>query len=126
MSSTPAPLSRAKAEAAFTLVKETLDGADTYGTSRAVLQDPGVQCGGWSVTLEETGIDFWPGWVLDRIGDDLQAAGVFAEPVTHCHLGLYPGACSHENETRGLCPVPVDHGADPAHHCNISHDEVHG
>lgn len=83
------PLSRAKADSAFTMVKEALSKVDTYGASKAVLQGPGIQCDGWCVTLEETDIEFWPGWVLDRISDDLNASGVFAEPVTHCHLALY-------------------------------------
>lgn len=83
------PLPDAKAEAAFKIVKETLAKRDPGAADRAILQEPGVQCEGWSVTLEETHIDFWPGWVIDMVGDDLDIAGVFAEPVTHCHLGLY-------------------------------------
>jgi hypothetical protein len=80
-------LTKAQAQAAFAKIKAQLD---ETGAERAILQEPGVQCNGWCVTLEETNIDFWPGHITDTIGDALQRSGVFAEPVTHCHLGLYP------------------------------------
>lgn len=82
-------LTREKAEATFALVKEHLAKADPYAAEVVILQEPGVQCDGWSITLEETGIDFWPGWVSEKIGEFGWPEGVFAEPVTHCHLGLY-------------------------------------
>lgn len=80
-------LTQDEANRAFALIKAQLD---DDGAQRAILQEPGVQCNGWCVTLEETGIEFWPGHVTDMIGDALRNLGVFAEPVTHCHLGLYP------------------------------------
>lgn len=85
----PPPLTQEQAEAAFELVKLTLATVDPGAAKRAILQDPGVQCRGWSITLEETDLDFWPGWVGDQLLDHWPP-GVFAEPVTHCHLGLYP------------------------------------
>jgi hypothetical protein len=80
-------LTKEQAEGAFAMIKAQLD---DEGAERAILQEPGVQCRGWCVTLEETSIEFWPGHITDTIGDHLSKAGVFAEPVTHCHLGLYP------------------------------------
>lgn len=83
-------LTDSKAQQMFAMIKGELTKAIPDSAERALLQEPGVQCNGWCVTLETEALDFWPGWLLDRIGDDLRAAGVFAEPVSHCHLGLYP------------------------------------
>jgi len=96
-------LTKAQAERAFELIKAQLD---DDGRRRAILQEPGVQCSGWCVTLEETAIEFWPGHVTDMIGNALQKSGVFAEPVTHCHLGLYPYHCRycHEGADNQPCP----------------------
>lgn len=82
-------LTREQAEAAFILVRLALFEVDPYGSQRAVLQEPGVQCTGWAITLEETDIEFWPGWVSNKIGEFGWPDGVFAEPVTDYHLGLY-------------------------------------
>lgn len=90
MSETHAPLSKDTAEAVLTLAKALLSQRDPYAATRIILQEPGIQCRGWSLTLEETDIEFWPGWFAEEVRPILQAAGVFAEPVTHCHLGLYP------------------------------------
>lgn len=81
-------LTRDQAEATFTLVKQWLATADPGFAKDAILQEPGVQCDGWCITLE-CDMDFWPGWVCDKIGEFGWPTGVFAEPVSHCHLGLY-------------------------------------
>lgn len=81
-------LTREQAEAAFALVKEHLATADPSYASDAILQEPGIQCTGWAITLE-CDMESWPVWVNDKIGELGWPDGVFAEPVTHCHLGLY-------------------------------------
>ena len=89
-------LSKDTAEAILTLAKSLLHTVDQWAASKIILQEPGVQCRGWCLTLEETNIEFWPGWLIEQTRsieperDPLTEAGVFAEAVSHCHLGLYP------------------------------------
>lgn len=83
-------LTKDKAEAVLVLAKAMLALRDPYAADKIILQEPGVQCRGWCLTLEETDIEFWPGWFAEEARSALKGAGVFAEPVTHCHLGLYP------------------------------------
>lgn len=94
------PLTRQKAEDTLVKVRTLLAERCPDSAEQAILQDPGAQCSGWCITLEASeAFDFWPGYITDRIGDELQAVGVFAEPVTHCHLGLYPAPNAEESRT---------------------------
>ena len=84
-------LTRTQAKDTLSKVKALLAERCPDSAERAILQDPGVQCTGWCITLEASeAFDFWPGYITDGIGDELRTVGVFIEPVTHCHLGLYP------------------------------------
>lgn len=63
---------------------------DKHGYPDApALFKPGHEGPMWVLVLSGDPGD-WPVWVNDIIGDDLEAIGVFAEPVNPACLALYP------------------------------------
>jgi hypothetical protein len=81
-------LTREQAEACVKIVQAWVGKVDPEAAALATLYEPGFQCGGWAVTLQEQGPEDWPMWVCDMV-DDEWPKGVFAEPVSHWCLGLY-------------------------------------
>ena len=76
-----------KAEQAKSLVEAWFD-KQGWGDAPAMYK-PGHEGPMWVLSLEG-GPEDWPMLVNDMIGDDLDAIGVFAEPVNHWCLGLHP------------------------------------
>jgi hypothetical protein len=79
-------LSKATAEHCLNLVTIWLA---AHGAEEAPkLYEPDFHCGGWAIALEGGPI----AWTLDLTDSDgvTWPKGVFAEPVNHWCLGLYP------------------------------------
>lgn len=86
----PKEISEKLARDTMALVVQRFQGevadVDTYGPT---LQEPGEQCPGWAIVWEDGAPEDWAVRAFAD-GKTNAPAGVFAEPVNHLCIGLYP------------------------------------
>jgi hypothetical protein len=84
----PDVLPQGKAEVVFEIVKGLLAAYDPTYAAEVRLFEPGFHAKGWTIGLE-CELDSWP-YLLTGRTDIRWPADVYAEPVNHWCLGLYP------------------------------------
>jgi hypothetical protein len=81
-------LTHSQAKAVLEMVRAWIATTDPYAAKEVRLYEPGFHTGGWSIALEGGPYE-WPMTVCESLRATCPV-GVFAEPVNHWCLGLYP------------------------------------